>query len=222
MIRRAIATLLLVSLPVGCTPTVLPPPQVPERLLPDLPGPPPEPEPNKSQVTIVADEPSTVEEVTGTYEGVDVEGYAVSGLTYATVCAQTPCVTNLAHGDHVLRLTSLADAEHNGTGTISVGERPIAYRYALGHNIEPHGGRLVGGGFLLVYGIMDVIGGPILIGIGKETETNFDGTPGATHDWRPLGVGMTVVGIGLIALAWHMMHHSEGSQQEGAGVQWTP
>jgi hypothetical protein len=205
---------------VGCGPAVLPPPAAPAREMPAMEA--PQPEAGKGQVAIAADEPSLVEEVTGHFEGVGADGFPVDGLTYRTVCPVTPCIANVELGSRDVRLTSLADPEHSGTGTIVVGDQPSAYRYALGHNTGPAVGRQFGGAYALTFGGLGVIGGAILIGIGQPHELDVNGNPSTGPNLRPWGMATAVVSTALIAYGWHLLRGSEGHAQEGTGVQWTP
>jgi hypothetical protein len=205
---------------VGCGPAVLPPPAAPERVIPAMEA--PRPEAGKAQVAIAADEPARVEEVTGHFEGVGAEGDAVEGLTYRTLCPVTPCIANVELGPRDIRLTSLVDPEHAGTGTILVGEQPTAYRYALGHNTSPAVGRQLGGIFALTYGGLGVIGGSILLGVGQTTDTDVYGNTTPGTNFRPWGAATLVLSSALIVYGVHLLRDTGGQVQDGTGVQWTP
>jgi len=205
MMRRVLAAFLAAS----CAPNVLPPPAVPEQVMPPMAASAPA-EPNMGVVAIATDEPSIVEEITGHMEGVTSGGRVVSGLTYKTVCRQTPCATDLAFGGHDLRMTSLTDPNHNGTGSITVGPQPIDYRYALGHNLDAH----MGGIGAISLGFTAMVIGPVFIGIGNAG--------GSGPNFTPYGYASLLGGIALTVLGGLLLSAGRGTMQDGTGVQWTP
>jgi hypothetical protein len=195
--------------------TTLPPPAPPARVMPSVPGPMPAPEPNHGIVTIDADEPSTVEQVTGTYSTVADDGTVASGLTYKTVCSATPCVANLRLGPHDLELTSNLDPMHNGQTTITVGEQPSVLRYALGHNWSPP---LAPGLGLMIGGIAATFGGAFTAAFAGENNGGGLNTTGY------VGLGATVVGTVALVVGVRMIMNTAfgGTVQSGTATQWTP
>ena len=210
MNRRNVGAVAVAALVSSCTPTMIPPPPEPARFVPELAslGPPP---PGKGQITINADKPSLVEQVTGHYEGV-ARGHRITGLTFATVCPSTPCVANVDLGEHPLRLTSLADANDNGDATISVGPQPSAFNYNLGHNVAAD----VRWVAPISLAIPALITGLVFAALGQPGGSTVDPAP----NFRPLGFGLLIGGGALTALAIWMGQQNNGSTQNGTGVQW--
>jgi hypothetical protein len=213
MLRRALPVTLLA----GCfTQTTLPPPPPPARVMPSVPGPMPNPEPNHGVVTIDADEPSTVALITGTYDGIGADGTPSSGLTYKTVCSATPCVTSLRLGSRDLVFTSNLDPMHGGQTTIAVGDQPSVLRYALGHNWSPP----------LAPGIGVMVGGIVATFAGAFTAafagTNDNG--GGLNTTGYVGLGATVVGAVAIVVGVRMIMNTAfgGTVQSGTATQWSP
>ncbi len=157
-------------------------------------------------VTIsTAGEPALVEEVTGRVEATSGDGY--DGITYRTVCPATPCKAELVPGDHALKLTSLADPLHNGTGTLTVDTQPLVYRYQLGHQTQQP---LRGSLFLLPLGTLALTLGGFVAGVG----------PSSTERW--IGGGMMTAGAALVVLGAKLLSGARGEVQNGTGIQWTP
>jgi hypothetical protein len=208
-----IATLMCVTTVAGCMPTVLPPPTVPDRVLP------PGVAPAQGETAIVTvSDPALVEEVTGRYEGVTDGGHGVTGFTYRTVCVTTPCVAVLPPGPHDLRFTSLADTHNSGTAIVTAtSQQPTAYRFAMGHSTDPRIGWLIPFSF----GSMGVVAGIALTAIGNVQGLTAEGMKTSTDVQTP---GLITLGIGvvLVALGAYLWNRERGSVQDGAGVQWTP
>lgn len=211
---RSVALALVSTLVAGCVPQQLPPPVTPEQVMPDLPAsavvaP---PAPGKGQVTIDADEPSSVVENFGSTTITDADGNAYDSAVYKPVCSATPCVTNLDVGSHELMLTSNVDANHSGIGTITVGAQPIDYRYALGHNdLMPH----------FTSGLFTAVGGATLTmgGLFAYAFTQQPGGLAPTSSWGTAGLISMVIGLAVTALGAHLLSDG-GVAQDGAGTQW--
>jgi hypothetical protein len=198
-------------------PVVLPPPATPRPTMPERGASTPPAEANKAAVSLVADEPSLVEEITGHYEGIDSQGFGIDGSTYATLCPATPCVVNLGFGDHQLRITSLVDPHDAGTDTLTVPPHPIDYRMNLGHSTDPRFAWILPltlGGMSLSAGIVFTALGDVkgFDNKGMETSTNV----------RPVGIGMMIGGAALTAFALWLWHHESGTQQPASALVWTP
>jgi hypothetical protein len=221
--RRAVAAIALA----GCMPHVVPPPTVPERVLPTDAKP-----PGPGQVAIMtvdeANEPAIVEEPTGTVEGVTADGNPVTGVVFSTVCAATPCLASLPPGDHVLRFTSLADPHDGGTATITVGSQPTAFRYEMGHNTDASPYRGIAA---LTLGTSAITMGLVLVGIGKHTDLPSNSIamegpgcegPFPSTNYTTAGAITAIVGVALSALGVYWLDTRTGTSQDGSGVQWTP
>lgn len=207
----------ILSFAIGCQPTIILPPPVPAQVMPPLPTAPPQS--GKGQVQIATDEPALVEQVIGHTAGFADDGtgtiVAFDDPVYQTVCAATPCATSLDLGPHDLRITSTVNANHYGTGSITVGAQPIDYSYALGHNnIDPHFasglGATVAGGTAFMSG---------LFMYGFTQQPNHGLAP--TSTWGSVGIGVLLVGAVLTLIGVHFLEDG-GQAQEGTGVQWTP
>ena len=218
IMRRAMAAVLIAS----CMPTSVPPPIVPEKVLPpSVPTAAAAPPPGKGQVTIAtvdeATRPALVEEVTGHVEGVAGDGSVIDAMTYAKVCPATPCVADLGLGEHTLRFTSLADPHDGGTATISVGDQPSAYRYAMGHNTDPTPAL---GLAAFTVGVNATVIGLVLVGLGDQRD--HPNAPFGAADYAPAGLITAVAGAVLTGFGIHWLATRTGTTQPGAGVQWVP
>jgi hypothetical protein len=213
--KATIAAVPALVLAAGCV-HVLPPPSVPDRVLPPSYAPAPAPPQGTSQ--IILDTPgqaATVEEITGRYEGSDSRGHSVEGATYRTVCASTPCAANLELGQHALRFTSLVDPLNGGTGVVLAGSQPSAYRYAMGRN-EP--GNALMGLLIASLGGAACSGGITLYFAGSST--NLITRQQSSPSEATAGIGL-IVGGGVVAVAGAVMAFLWGPRlQNGAGVQW--
>jgi hypothetical protein len=196
----------------GCMPQQLPPPAAPEPVIAEVAAVPTAP--GKGQATLDADEPSTVMEDIGSTPFTDDDGNTLMSPIYKTVCAATPCVTNLDFGAHDLQFTSNVDALHSGTGTLTVGEQPIDYRFALGHNDpSPH---FATGLTTTIAGAALMFGGMFAYGI-----TQQPGGFAPSSSWGTAGIVSFAVGIAALAVGVHLLA-DPGTMQNGTGTQWTP
>ena len=211
MDNRLLSSVSLVALAAGCVPTVLPPVEAPTQI-PVTAGPPPGPPPaGEGQVAIdtASGEPSAVEEITGHVETMTPHGNFLDGLTFRTVCQQTPCLATLPLGNHDLRITSLRDPTHGGTGSVNVTEQPTDYRYALGHALVPsHVGFIP-----LGLGV-----GAMIVGVSAIAQGSMDPSPSSIA--TPLGVGALVVGAVASAIGAYLLTSEHGEVQQGTGIQW--
>lgn len=210
---KALALVVLV----GCAPNLIAPREYPQRVMPSLPE--PAPEPNKSAVAIDADEPAQVEMLTGRYEGYTDTGHAVAGDSYTTICAQTPCTASLPAGAHQLRLTSLADPKRTSTDVLAVRHEPqLDYRMNLGHS-EPS---TVGGALPIGLGMMAMLTGLVFTGIG-----NFGQVDPITHmddrtDFSKPGEALLIGGAVATVVGIAMLIHGRGTFQNASSVTWVP
>jgi hypothetical protein len=185
----------------------LPPPPSPDRVAPILPEESPAPA-GMGQVAIATstDEPALVEEVTGHMEGIASDGTFVSGLTYQTVCSSTPCLATLPVGEHAVRLTSLQDPNHSGSGSLEISPQAMNYRYALGHQ-EDHAGALVGGILLLSLSPVALVPGLLVLNNSSTGE-------------KIGGGALLVTSAALAIVGTIVLHHATFISQEGTGVEW--
>jgi hypothetical protein len=207
----------IVSLTVAaCVPQQLPPPVVPEQIMPALPAssavvP---TSPGKGQVTLDADEPSTIVDTIGTTPFVDSDGSTFMAPIDKPVCSATPCVTNLDFGPHQLTFTSNVDGNHYGTGTVQIGQQPVDYRFALGHSDPaPH---FASGLALAIAGPTAMFSGMLEYGV-----TQRSGGFAPTSSWGTAGIISFAIGIAATALGVYLLA-DPGTAQNGTGVQWTP
>jgi hypothetical protein len=177
----------VVALLAGCTIQV-PPPQVPEPIVPRpnvVLGP---PAPGEGDVLI--------DTVGGAADVRDIGGIG-SGAVTRTVCT-TPCEVHLSQGLHDLEFIDQVSGDWRGTGRITVGASPSAYRYALGHTDVPVGA-LSGAALLVVTGLSLIL----------PAALDSSGT-------------LTGIAIGTTALGALGLYLFRPKVQHGTGVQWTP
>jgi hypothetical protein len=121
------------------------------------------------------------------------------------VCWATPCVAELPFGHHALEFTSLSDSDVNGTGTVEVNGPTVAYRFTMGRT--QHWKDL-----FKVPGVLSLILSAGLLFIAAEPKD-------AAAELRlgVLGVGALTIGLGVVLL---LLGNEE--RQDGRGMQWTP
>ncbi|HEX4492144.1 MAG TPA: hypothetical protein VH914_13130 [Acidimicrobiia bacterium] len=175
---------------VACT-HQLPPPEVPTLVTPKplvALGP---PGPGEGDLLIdTVGEPADVVEIVG-------QG---SARQTRPVCT-TPCEAHVALGFHELEFHSYQSAIWRGDGRVTVGQRPSAYRYALGHtSLTPTTGSL-----WLVAGILAITGASLAIG----------SLAGGSVPLLAVSIGITGVGVGGL-------YAYRPDVQQGAGIQWSP
>jgi hypothetical protein len=173
----------------ACGITVLAPPAAPRRVIPQLAEAPLPPPDGTTPVSIdSADAPARV------YE------------TYHDICV-TPCVVNLEPGVHDLRFQPVNEMSmRGGTTAVTVGRRPIAFRYEM-ERTAMHPALLGGGLTLLTLGLT---AGTSAIPLTIIPSTR---TAGA----------VTAIAAGVaIALSIVMILESNETYQPGAATQWSP
>jgi hypothetical protein len=199
----------------GCVHT-LPPPPMPEPVLPDVPLPAPPASPNDGQVLLdTVNDPARVEEVTGHVEGADSRGRLLAGEVYRPVCSSTPCAANLSLGTHELRFSSLTDPAAGGVASVDAGPIPTAYRYAMGRR----DGRatFVGLGSLAL-GVGAALSGIALDADGSMTSPT-SGQP-QSAELQSAGTAMIIGGVALAAVGVILLIAAGPEAQEGQGTQW--
>lgn len=223
---RVARAMVAVCLAAGCSVRTLPPPQTPERVVPQIElesDPPPE---GFGQVTLdTVGGPAHVEVVTAEISGFTygrVGAYGMTGSSFgmmtAPVCT-TPCVANLPLGPHELVFESRVDPERVSRAEVQFTRRPSVFRYDVGLRQANVGSRLLGI-LTLSFGLSALMTGPLLVGlsdIGSSPSHPDAGSGMATAGWAVTGVGgaLTLVGALVMALMRPV-------QQDGSGVQWNP
>ena len=209
----------------ACTTRIIPPPVVPERLLPpslDTSAAPP-----AGETTVAIDattEPVRVEELSSSMSMAAIGpfgGAAAVAMTTKPVCAATPCATYLPPGRHQLVLSRVSDDSWAGNAEVDVGDKPVAYRYAPGHRHAHVWGR-VAGWMLASLGITTAIGGGLAIAVENETDPAFAaiGVPQA-HSFPIGGTVMVATGVAAAVAGIVLLAKSRPELQNGTGTQWT-
>ncbi|HEY4240634.1 MAG TPA: hypothetical protein VGM88_12520 [Kofleriaceae bacterium] len=212
MAKRAVCAIWLAA---ACGQTIVPPPQTPAREMPAMER--PEAAPGHGTIAIATDEPASVEVVTGHVEAVSADGWPVNGTSYRTVCAATPCVASLKVGERDLRFRALDDPAHvNGIATVTIGEQPTNYHFAMGHSTDAKFHWVAP----VIVGTAAVIIGLTLVGLGQTTKLDGSGDEVPGPDVRPAGIGVALGGAVLTGLGVWLASRSAGTSQVGAGVEW--
>jgi hypothetical protein len=215
--RTAATVLLGCAMATGCTRN-LPPPALPERVIPQVPaeiGPPAQ---NEGRVVIdtVGGPARVIENVAA------VQTWGYRALVVAPVC-NTPCAVNLPLGPHELVFESPVDSDRTSTGTINVGTRPSIYRHVMAEHHSNMAGRIpgyvglgVGGAALLASAfwlMVNALEGSIASTDAERASVDSSNTAALATG----GVGLGVLAVGAVLLAIFRPEH-----REGVGLQWTP
>ena len=183
----------------GCGVNRLPPPQVPDKVVPQLAteGDPPE----KDEGTVVID----------TTNGPATVGVSLWGSTSMThpVCATTPCAANLPYGTYTLIFHGRNDPDQESSEIVQVGRAPSILRHTMGSTHASYG--LYSGGFVtLVIGVL--VAGFGLIGLADSS-----GFVSKNSAYIMTGVGAAAtIGGGL------MMYYGRPEVTPGSSIQWAP
>jgi hypothetical protein len=220
MKRTAIALITLSA----CTTRIIPPPVVPERLLPpslDTSG-----EPPAGETTVAIDattEPVRVEEVSNAMSMAAIGpfgGAAAVAVTTKPICAATPCATHLQPGRHELVLSRVSDDSWAGNAEIDVGDKPVAYRYAPGHRHSHLWGRF-GGWMLASIGLSMAATGGLVIAAENETDPALAAIGDAqAHSFPVAGTVLVATGVVAAVAGIVLLAKSRPELQNGTGTQW--
>lgn len=209
----------------GCTARQIPPPRMPQRVMPTEVAEAPPPAAGEGRVVLdVANVPSRVDEVTarseytGVPQGMTVRSggnYMVGGRQRQTrpLCL-TPCAVNLTLGYHELLFSALDDDTHTSTGFVTAATAPSVVRHVLGRETSSVGG-LVGALIMGGFGVSGILSGAVLEAIGDDPAHGQTGI--ATAGWITLGLGVALT-AGAVALGLA----SRPTIQPGRTLQWTP
>jgi|SRR4051812_30741418 hypothetical protein len=181
----------------GCGAHVMPPPQVPEKTVPQLAMPGEPPEADEGQVVIdTTNGPATVQ-------------VSLLGMWTHPLCATTPCAANLPLGTFNLIFKGRTDPALQSSEIVQVGRAPSILRHTMG-SARTSPGLYLGGMGLLIAGI--VVGGIGLMALGDSS-----GFIPKNSAYVSLGVGAAAMGVG----GWMML---EGRPEitPGSSVQWAP
>lgn len=209
----------------GCTARQIPPPRMPQRVMPAAVADAPPAGAGEGRVVLdVAGVPARVDEVVqrsefaGVPQGMTVRAggnYMVGGRQRLTrpLCL-TPCAVNLTLGYHELLFSALDDDTHSSTGFVTAAAAPSVVRHALGRETTSFGG-IIGAILMGGLGFAGTLAGGALVGIGDDESRGRTGL--ATAGWVTLGVGLAL-GAGAVALGFA----SRPTIQPGRTLQWTP
>jgi len=194
----------------GCV-RQLPPPAVPEAVVPDVPAPGPSPEGLGRLIVDVVDGPTTVTSATREPVMVDVDkGVFVSASSVSRLpLCETPCVIDLPLGRHTLAFPVLNARRQIDLDTVEVGAHPSVYRRALGRYERPGAGMVLGLVGVALGG-SSIITGAAVLPTGVATD----------NDAMALGGGITLAAGGVItALGIVGIVLSPATEQPGASIQ---
>jgi hypothetical protein len=181
--------MILAAATLGCGVRQLQPMSPPPRSIPELPPEVPPPEPGTTPVAMDADIPSRVFDEFG-----------------RDICL-TPCIVNLNPGVRDLVFKPIDHfSERVGHPSITVGSRPLVYRYALGrHERHPY---LNGAGYAAV--ITGMTAGVTLLPLALMSNT------------RDVGVDLELASSAAVVAGIAMLIAGRDTVQMGTGTVWSP
>jgi hypothetical protein len=180
----------------GCTARRMPPPNVPEKTVPQLAMPAEAPEADEGQVIIdTTNGPATVQ-------------VSLLGTMMHPLCATTPCAANLPYGTYNLIFRGRNDPALESSEIVQVGRAPSVLRHTMG-STHVSGGLYFGGLIAVIAGVM--VGSFGLLGLGS------DGFISKNSSYVSIGLGAAATGVG----AW-MMLDGRPEVTPGSSIQWTP
>jgi hypothetical protein len=188
----------------GCSVQELPPPAAPAQIVPHLASPPPPVGSDHGTVVIDTDTPAAVDEIIGHVES------RYAGSVTRPLCTITPCAVSLGFGMHELRFSvpGAPTGTLGGDGTVEVGTRPVAYRYALGDPDPDHNLR-EGGGTAMLLGLIALPIGAALAKAGDESSSSTE---------NHAGIGLAVSGLVAVVIGAAMF--GQLHRRRGTGTQW--
>lgn len=186
----------------GCGVRYLPPPAVPQRVVPEVELQPEAPAEGEGRIVLdTVGEPARV-------------GLTRSGYFRGALCI-TPCALNLPLGPHELTFVSRADPRRASTGVVAVGARPSVYQHALGERNDHTTARSVA---VIAWSLslLGLLTGGLLWGLfeaASDGEERGVATAGRTMVYG----GAALAGVGAVFTIL-----GRPVVQEGSGVQWVP
>jgi hypothetical protein len=178
----------------------VPPPPVPDKVIPEVATKPDPPASDQGQVTIdTTNGPATVSVV--------LMGFGYSGALTKNLCATTPCTANLPIGSFDLVFSGKGDPTMASSDAVQVTRTPSIMRHTIG-NVQSSPGLLIGGITLVTLG-----GSGVLVG-GLGLTSEYSST---TSSLLTLGVSAAITVAGAL-----MMSAGRTRIQPGSSVQWTP
>jgi hypothetical protein len=183
----------------GCVAHV-PPPPVPEKIVPQVATQPDPPADDEGQVTLdTTNGPASVSVV--------LLGLGGGAAFTRSICATTPCTANLPLGSYDVIFSGKRDPSQASTDAVQVTRTPTIMRHTMG-SVESSPGLQIGGVTVVTLG-----GTVALLGL-IELGSSFSSTGSAA---ATLGVGGAITLVGAL-----MMNAGRTRIQPGSSVQWTP
>jgi hypothetical protein len=182
----------------GCA-VHLPPPQVPDKTVPQLANPADPPSQGEGQIVI---------DTTNGPANVQVSLLTVGSTTFThPLCATTPCAANLPYGTYNLVFQGRNDPDLQSGDTVQIGHSGTVFRHTMGKTRMSYG--LYFGGILaVVVGV--VIAGTAALSLG-------DSYTSKSTTYTELAVGAALTGGGAI-----MMYAGRPEITPSSSVQWAP
>jgi hypothetical protein len=208
MTKRALTPFLSVLLVAGCT-KILPPLAAPDPRLPVVTIDPPPHEAGLGYVSIdVTEGTAEIYEVLDTFTGA-ASGGGVTVSSYGEskrkLCV-TPCVLSMTYGPHQLRAVSREEKGRVTEEMITIGQKPLAVRIAMGLDKAPPIGGFVGAILGVSFGSGFLLPGLILLPL----------------DSGGAGAVLSVTGAAMLIPSLFILKARPFIRQKGAVAQWTP
>ena len=198
-LHLVVASVLLMVASAGCVAHV-PPPPVPDKIVPQVATQPDPPADDEGQVTIdTTNGPASVSVV--------LLGLGGSAAFTRSICATTPCTANLPVGSYDVIFSGKRDPNMASTDSVQVTRTPTIMRHTMG-SVESSPGLQIGGITVLT------LGGTVALLGAIELTSDYSSK---TSSLATLGVGGAVTLVGVL-----MMNAGRTRIQPGSSVQWTP
>jgi hypothetical protein len=177
----------------------LPPPQVPEKTVPQVANPAESPSQGEGQIVI---------DTTNGPANVQVSLLQVGNATFThPLCATTPCAANLPYGTYNLIFQGKNDDGLGSQDTIQIGRNPSVFRHTMGSTRMSYG--LYFGGMLAV--VLGVVWASVALVQLGDSYSDKNAT------YRDLGIGGALTVGGAV-----MMYVGRPQITPSSSVQWAP
>jgi hypothetical protein len=224
MSSRLVASIVLLAFSTAaCGPEIVPPPAVPQKVVPQVAGEPGPPAQGEGRLVVdSASGPAQVEVIVNRSTSyASVGGYvgAIGMVTSSHLCVSTPCAVNLPYGQYELFFQSKSDEDRFSSDTATVGQKPSIFRHELGSRDQSTTALAIGSTSITLGSLGLLTGGSLLIA-GLATEGGNDAK--TSTDFKSIGAVTVGISAAVLALGIGLLIAGRPKVQAGSSVQWSP